>query len=132
MPVKLKGKTYRTVVRPPLLCGEKTWSTTKNQEKRPEVNERRMVLWMCGVTKKDKSFEKFSQINVAPVAKKITEKMIKWYGHVKRRDKAQVLRRMVDEPVPGKIQRGRQESRWKDSCKRYTKSMGLKDALDRT
>ena len=31
-----------------------TWSTTKSQEKRLEVNEMRMLRWMCGVTKKDK------------------------------------------------------------------------------
>ena len=31
-----------------------TMATTKGQEKRLEVNEMRMLRWMCGVTKKDK------------------------------------------------------------------------------
>ena len=39
-------------------------------------------------------------------------------GHVKRREEGHVLRRMLDAPVPGKRRRGRQKSRWKDSCKR--------------
>ena len=30
-----------------------TWPTTKIQEKRLEVNEMRMLRWMCGVKKKD-------------------------------------------------------------------------------
>ena len=33
-------------------------------------------------------------------------------GHVKRRDRGHVLRRMLDAPVPGKRRRGRQTTRW--------------------
>ena len=52
MPVKLKGKVYRTVVRPAMLYGAETWATTKRQESRSEVNEMRMLRWMCGVTRR--------------------------------------------------------------------------------
>ena len=52
MPVKLKGKVYRTVVRPAMLYGAETWATTKRQESRFEVNEMRMLRWMCGVTRR--------------------------------------------------------------------------------
>ena len=60
--------------------------------------------------------------------KKITEKrLIKWYGHVKRRDEVHVLGRMYQR------RRGRQKTRWKDSCKRDMESVGLKeDVLYRT
>ena len=54
MPVKLNGKVYRTVVRPAMLYGAETWATTKRKESRIEVNEMRMLRWMCGVTRKDK------------------------------------------------------------------------------
>ena len=62
--------------------------------------------------------------SVAPVTKKITDKRLK--GHV--------LRRMLDAPVPGKIRKGCQKTRWKDSCKRDKESVGLKeeDAVNRT
>ena len=53
MPVKLKGKIHEAV-RPLLLYGAETCSTTKGPEKRREVNEMRMLRWMCGVMKKDK------------------------------------------------------------------------------
>ena len=32
MPVKLKGKVYKTVVTPALLYGAETWATTRGQE----------------------------------------------------------------------------------------------------
>ena len=57
MRVKPKGKIYRTVVRPALVCGAETSATTNSQERRLEVNEMRMLRWMCGVTKRDEDAE---------------------------------------------------------------------------
>ena len=88
---------YRKVVRPALLFGADTWATIKGQEKRLEVNEMRMLRWMCGVTQKDKIRNEHvtGSVNVAPVTKQITERRLKWcYGRVKRRDERYVLRRM--------------------------------------
>ena len=51
--MKLEGKVYKTVVRPALLYGAETWVTTRGQEARLEVNEMRMLRWMCGVTRRD-------------------------------------------------------------------------------
>ena len=48
-----EGKVYKTVVRPDLLYGAETWATTGRQEARLEVNEMRMLIWMCGVTRRD-------------------------------------------------------------------------------
>ena len=42
-----------------------------------------------GVTNNDKVINEqhvTASVNVLPVAKKISEKMFKWYGHVKRRE----------------------------------------------
>ena len=55
MNMKIKGKVYRTVVRPALMYGAETsWALKKAQEKKMEVAEKRMLRWMCGVTKLDK------------------------------------------------------------------------------
>ena len=52
-PVKLKGKVYKPVVRPALLYGAETWATTRGQEARLEVNEMRMLRWMCRALDKE-------------------------------------------------------------------------------
>ena len=54
MPVKLKGKVHKAVVRQALLHGAETWATTRRQEARLEENEMRMQRRMCGVTRRDK------------------------------------------------------------------------------
>ena len=53
MNMKIKGKVYRTVVRPALMYGAEKWAL-KAQENKLEVTEMRTLRWMCGVTKLDK------------------------------------------------------------------------------
>ena len=76
MPVKLKGKVYKTVVRPALLYGAEICATTKGQEARLEVNGMRMLRWMCGVTRRDKIRNEHIRgtTRVVQASKKITEK----------------------------------------------------------
>ena len=78
MPVKLKGKVYKTVVRPAVLYGAETWATTRGQEARLEVNEMRMLRWMCGVTRRDKIRNEHIRgtARVVQASKKITEKRL--------------------------------------------------------
>ena len=86
--MKLKGKVYKTVVRPVLLYGAVTWATTRGQDARLEVNEMRMLRWMCGVTRMEWYHIQNEHIRgttrVVQASKKITEQRLKWYGHVRR------------------------------------------------
>ena len=50
MPVKLKSKIQRQVVRPAMLYSSETWATRKKDEDRIDVNEMRMLRWECGLT----------------------------------------------------------------------------------
>ena len=63
-------------------------------------------------------------------SKKITEKRLKWYGHVRRMKEEHIVRRMLDVDLPGKRRRGRPSLRWKDACKRDMTQAGLKGNLD--
>ena len=101
MPVKLKGKVYKTVVRPALFYDAETWSTTRGQEARLEVSEMRMLRWMCGVTRRDKIRNEHIRgtTRVVQHSKKITEKRLKWYGHVRRMKEEHTVRRMLDVDI---------------------------------
>ena len=103
-PVKLKGKFYRTVVRPAMLYGAETWATTKRHESRIDVNEIRMLRWMCGVTRNDKIRNEHIRgtTKVVQAYRKITERRLKWYGHVMRMEEDHVVRRVMSKEIPGK------------------------------
>ena len=128
MPVKLKGKVYKTVINPEMLYGAETWATTKRQGKRIEVTEMRMLPWMCGVTRKDKIRNEYIRgtTRVAQASKKITERRLIWYEHVMRRDGEHILRKVLRADIPGMRKRGRPKTRLKDACQRYLKSTGLR------
>ena len=128
VPVKLKGKVYKTVIRPAMLYGAETWATTKRQETWIDVTEMRMLRWMCGVTRKDKIRNERIRgtTRVAQASKKITERRLIWYGHVMRRDGEHILRKVLRAVIPGKRTRGRPKTRWKDACQRDLQSTGLR------
>ena len=135
MPVKLKGKVYRTVVRPAMLYGAETWATTKRQESRIEVNEMRMLRWMCGVTRKDKIRNEHIRgtTKVAQASRKITERRLKWYGARHEDGRRSRSEESDAESDTGERKRGRPKTRWKDVCKRDMQTVGLRegDAGDR-
>ena len=59
-------------------------------------------------------------------SKKITEKRLKWYGHVRRMKEEHIVRRMLDVDITEKRRRGRPNLRWKDACKRDMTQAGMK------
>ncbi len=52
--MRVKGKVYKTVVRPAMMYGAETWAVKKAHEKKLDVAEMRMLRWMSGVTKMDR------------------------------------------------------------------------------
>ena len=55
----VKGKFYKTVVRPAMLYGLETVSLTKKQEAEPAVAELKMLRFSLGVTRMDKIKNEF-------------------------------------------------------------------------
>ena len=60
-------------------------------------------------------------------SKNITEKRLKWNGHMMRMKDEDLVRRMLDVDIPGTRRRGRPNLRWQDACKiDMTEGGGLK------
>ena len=101
----------------------------------PKVAEMRMLRWMSGVTKLDKIRNERIRgtTKVGKIAKKVQERMLKWYGHVMRREEHCVGRRAMAMKVQGRRKRGRLKRRWMDRVKDDIKEKGLSadDVYDR-
>ena len=131
----VKGKVYKTVVRPTMIYGAETWAVKKAQEKKLDVAEMRMLRWMSGVTKLDRIKNKIIRgtTKVGEISKKVQESRLKWYGHVLRREDECVGKRVMAMEVPGKRRRGRPNRGWLDSIMNDLSEIQLsgEDAQDR-
>ena len=89
VPVKLKNKLYKTVIRPTLVYGSECWALHRAEQQRMHTAEMKMLKWIQGNTRKDRiTNEKFhDDAMVKPITTYVTQKRLLWYGHVMRRDK---------------------------------------------
>ncbi|VFQ76447.1 unnamed protein product [Cuscuta campestris] len=113
----MKGKFYRSVVRPAMLYGAECWAVKKTHVRRLHAAEMRMLRWMCGKTRLDRISNKVirRQVGMAPVENKLREARLRWVGHVRRRDADAPVRRCERITVIGGSRgRGRPRKNWKE------------------
>ncbi|KAK3542112.1 hypothetical protein QTP86_015540, partial [Hemibagrus guttatus] len=110
---RIKGKVYRTVVRPAMLYGLETVSLRKRQESELEVAELKMLRFSLGVTRLDRIRNEYIRgtAHVGRLGDKVREARLRWFGHVQRREREYIGRRMLDMKLPGRRQRGRPKRR---------------------
>jgi hypothetical protein len=53
VPLKLKGKFYRTAIRPVMLYGAEYWPTRRRHVQQLSLAEMRMLRWICSHTRRD-------------------------------------------------------------------------------
>ncbi|KAK6755042.1 hypothetical protein RB195_013798 [Necator americanus] len=94
VPVRLKSKIYRTVVRPVALYECECWPTTKALERVLHAMEMRMLIWAIGVTLKEKVSNDTvrSILGVVPITEKMKEERLRCFGHVLRREEDSVAK----------------------------------------
>ncbi|KAK3543296.1 hypothetical protein QTP70_014041 [Hemibagrus guttatus] len=133
--VRIKGKVYRTVVRPAMLYGLETVSLRKRQESELEVAELKMLRFSLGVTRLDRIRNEYIRgtAHVGRLGDKVREARLRWFGHVQRRESEYIGRRMLDMELPGRRQRGRPKRRYMDGINEDMKLVGasVEDAEDR-
>ncbi|KAK3569817.1 hypothetical protein QTP86_005850 [Hemibagrus guttatus] len=85
---RIKGKVYRTVVRPAMLYDLETVSLRKRQESELEVAELKMLRFALGVTRLDRIRNEYIRgtAHVGHLGDKVREARLRWFGHVQRRE----------------------------------------------
>ena len=132
----IKAKVYTTVVRPVLVYGSECWGLKKKDPRKLLTTEMSMLGKMLGVRLRDKlrNEEMRRRTTVmTSVATVVEQNKLRWYGHVLRKKKEDVVKHVLEEPVRGKRSRGRQLIRWKDGLSERLEELSLReqDAKDR-
>ena len=135
VPVKLKHKIFKTVIRPTMTYGAECWTMKKKDEMLMNKTEMRMLRWIQGVSLREhkRNEEIREAATVQPIATHLMQKRLRWYGHVRRRDECHTTRTVLDMVVEGVRPRGRPKLRYMDTIRRDIKKNALTDVniLDR-
>jgi Reverse transcriptase (RNA-dependent DNA polymerase) len=131
IPVKLKGKFYRTAVRPAMLYGAECWATKKQHVHKMGVAEMRMLRWMCGHTRLDKirNEDIRKKIGVAPIEEKMREHRLRWFGHLQRRPVDAPVRRGILHQEDVRRCRGRPKITWGEVIKKDLRERNISEDL---
>jgi hypothetical protein len=104
VPLKLKVKFYRTVIRPVMLYEAQWWPTKRRHVQQLSVAEMCMLRWICGNTKKDRvqNDDIRERLGVTLVEKKVVQHRLRWFGHIQRKPveapvRSRVIRRSDNE-----------------------------------
>ena len=127
VPVKLKQKIYKTVIRPTMTYGAECWTMKKKDEMLMNKTEMRMLRWIQGVSLREhkRNEEIREAATVQPIATHLMQKRLGRYGHARRRDESYSTRTVLDMVVEGVRPKGRPTLRYMDTIKRDTKKNGL-------
>jgi hypothetical protein len=124
VPLKLKGKFYRTAIRPAILYGAECWPTKMWHVQQLSVAEMRMLRWICGNTRRDRIWNNDirERLGVAPVEEKLVQHCLRWFGHIQRRPaEAPVHSGVIKRSGNEKSGRERPNLTWEESVKRDLK-----------
>ncbi|VDP37194.1 unnamed protein product [Heligmosomoides polygyrus] len=89
--------------------------------------ETKMLRWTAGVTRLDRVRNDTirQRFGVVPIADKLCEARLRWYGHVLRANDDTVCKIGLNLEVPGKRPRGRPKQRWLDTLHLDLKIAGV-------
>ena len=117
VPINLKDKVYKTVIKPTMIYGAECWAVRKKDENRLHVAEMRMLRWIRGKTRKDHVRNQIipEDAKMCQMSTFLRQKRLNLYRHIRRREEDNLSRKIMDMVVPGKRRRGRPRRRWIDN-----------------
>ena len=131
VPLKLKSKLYKTVVRPAMVYGSECWALRKQEVQLLHTTKMKMLRWSQGKTRTDRIKNETIRGNakVTPINSVLTQTRLSWYGHVMRRDETHITKSTLRTTVTGTRPRGRPKMRWLDKLISDMRIYGIKPEM---
>ena len=131
MPVELKDKVFKTIIRPAMTYGSECWAVKKKDESKLNSAEMRMLRWARGKTRLDhiRNEDIRKEAHVKPVETFLENKRLKWFGHCLRREPNHICAKSLRLEVSGRRSRGRPRKRWRDNIQADMKKYRLTEDM---
>ncbi|XP_063549106.1 uncharacterized protein LOC134756207 [Cydia strobilella] len=98
----------------------------KKEEHVMHCTEMRMLRWARGVTLMDRVRNNHIRgtFKVAPIAEKMCESRLRWFGHVMRRDDHHMTKRALNDIPESRRGRGRPPTTWMSTVSKDLRTIG--------
>ena len=129
IPLRCRAKIYCACIRPVMLYGSETWSTTKVIENMIKRNDCRMLRYMSHVKWEDgfSNEDVMRECGVEDVLMVLRRNRLRWYGHVKRREEGHIIRRAMELEVEARRGRGRPKKTWSSCIQEDLRKLNLRE-----
>ena len=127
----MKGKFYRTAIRPAMLYGSECCPAKVALVRKFEIAEMRMLRWLCGCTMLDRIQNRLyrEKLGVVAMGEKLREGRLRWFEHVRRRNSTELVKRVEGFQVKGKRDRGRPRRTWEEQIKLDLQALHLSEDM---
>ena len=131
MPVELKDKVFKTIIRQAMKYGSEGWAVKKKYESKLKSAEMRMLRWARGKTRLDhiRNEDIRKEAHVKPVETFLENKRLKWFWHCLRRETNHICAKSLRLEVSGRRNRGRPRKRWRDNIQGDMKKYQLTENM---
>ena len=131
MPVELKDKVFKTIIRPAMTYGSECWAVQKKDENKLNSAEMRMLRGARGKTRLDhiRNEDIRKEAHVKPVETFLENKRLKWFGLCLRRERNHICAKSLRLEVSGRRSRGRLKNWWRDNVKGDMKKYQLTEDM---
>ena len=115
IPLRERAKVYCACVRPVLMYAVETWALTEKLECLLASCDQRMLRYMTKVRWQDRvtNEEVRERCGVEDLRVRIRTTRLRWFGHVKRREEDNILKRVYDMDIGGRRPVGRPKKTWR-------------------
>ena len=127
-----KFRLYKTIVRPIVMYGSETWTTTDKQENKLNAYERKMLRKICGPIKENDVWrirmnrELGELFGDETIVGAIKAARLRWAGHPIRMDDSRIAKKALNSNMIGTRERGRQRKIWINCVEEDLKQLKVK------
>ena len=131
MPVGVKDKVFKTIIRPAMTYGSECWAVKKKDESKLNSAEMRMLKWARGKIRLDhiRNEDIRKEAHIKPVETFLESKILQWSGHCLRREPNHFCANSLRLEGSGRRSRGRPKKRWRDNIQGDLKKYRLTEDM---
>jgi hypothetical protein len=124
---------YKVLIRPVLTYASEIWASSKTNERRLGLFERKVLRWIVGAKQENGTWrtrytqELYEIFNDSNIVNYVKVKRLAWVGNLVRMNDNRTLKKIFNTKLDGARSAGRPKLRWEDGVVQDMRILGVKN-----